>query len=156
MNNLSFIPQRKVFNHPLLSNVFPSFIDESIRRETAAFMPAVNIAEDETNWHIEVSAAGFKKEDFKIRIENDMLTISAEHKDEKAEPEKNEKNVKAEKEKNYSRREFRYGSFSRSFRLPKEKVNEEGINAKYENGILNLTIPKREMEMKAMKEIKIS
>ncbi len=153
MNNLSFIPQRKVFNHPLLNNVFPSFLDESIGRETAAFMPAVNIAEDDKSWHIEVSAAGFKKDDFKIRIENDTLTISAEHKEEKAEP---AKNANPEKEKQYSRREFRYGSFARTFRLPKEKVNEEGINAKYENGILELSIPKKQVEMKAMKEIKIS
>lgn len=155
MNNLSFMPQRKVFNHPLFSNVLPSFIDEAIGRETAAFMPAVNIAEDEKSWNIEVSAAGFKKEDFKIRLENDMLTISAEHKEEKTGDEKSG-SEKAAKEKNYSRREFRYGSFSRSFRLPKEKVNEEGINATYENGILNLTIPKKEVAVKEMKEIKIA
>lgn len=153
MNNLIFHPQRRAFNNPLLNNVFPSFFDEAIGRETAAFMPAVNIAEDEKNWHIEVSAAGFKKEDFKIRVENDVLTISAEHKEEKVE---NEKNPKDQKEKNYSRREFRYGSFSRSFRLPKEKVNEEAINATYENGILNLVIPKKEVATKEMKEIKIS
>ncbi|MEO5642696.1 MAG: Hsp20/alpha crystallin family protein [Bacteroidia bacterium] len=155
MNNLSFMPQRKVFNHPLFSNVLPSFLDEAIGRETAAFMPAVNIAEEDKSWNIEVSAPGFKKEDFKIRIENDTLTISAEHKEEKVSAEKPE-NEKQTKEKNYSRREFRYGSFSRSFRLPKEKVNEEAINATYENGILNLTIPKKEVAVKEIKEIRVA
>ncbi|CAN5915650.1 Hsp20/alpha crystallin family protein [soil metagenome] len=155
MNNLNFMPQRKVFNHPLFSNVLPSFLDEAIGRETAAFMPAVNIAEEDKRWNIEVSAPGFKKEDFKIRIENDTLAISAEHKEEKVSAEKPE-NEKQTKEKNYSRREFRYGSFSRSFRLPKEKVNEEAINATYENGILNLTIPKKEVAVKEIKEIRVA
>lgn len=149
MNHLRFIPQRKAYSHPLFSNVFPSFFDEAFSgRESAAFMPAVNISEDEKTWHIELSAPGFVKEDFKIRLENDTLTISAEHKEEVKE---------GDKEKNYSRREFRYGSFSRSFRLPKEKVNDEAINAAYENGILNLSIPKKVEEKKEMlKEIKIS
>ena len=156
MNNLSFLPQRKVFNHPLFSNVLPSFLDEAIGRETAAFMPAVNIAEDEKGWNIEVSAAGFKKEDFKIRLENEMLTISAEHKEDTPASSEQKNPSAGSGEKNYSRREFRYGSFSRSFRLPKDKIKEEAINATYENGILNIIIPKKEMEMQAMKEIKIS
>jgi HSP20 family protein len=149
MNHLRFVPQRKAYSHPFFSNVFPSFFDEAMTgRDSAAFMPAVNISEDEKSWHIELSAAGFVKEDFKINLENDTLTISAEHKEEKAEE---------GKEKNYSRREFRYGSFSRTFRLPKEKVNDEAINAVYENGILKLSIPKKEAEKKEMlKEIKIS
>lgn len=149
MNYLKFSPQRKAYSHPFFSNVLPSFFDEAFgSRESAAFMPAVNIAEDEKNWQIEVSAPGFSKEDFRIRLENETLTISAEHKEE----------IEAGKEaKKYSRREFRYGSFSRSFRLPKEKVNEEAINAAYDNGILMLTIPKKEEEKKEqLKEIKIS
>jgi HSP20 family protein len=154
MNHLRFIPQRKAYSHPLFSNVFPSFFDEAISgRESAAFMPAVNISEDEKSWHIELSAAGFVKEDFKIRLENDTLTISAEHKEEKKEGDPST----GSGEKKYSRREFRYGSFSRTFRLPKDKVNEEAINAAYENGILNLSIPKKEVEKKeTLKEIKIS
>lgn len=154
MNHLRFIPQRKAYSHPLFSNVFPSFFDEAFSgRESAAFMPAVNISDDEKNWHIELSAPGFVKEDFKIRLENDTLTISAEHKDEIKEGDA----ATGATEKKYSRREFRYGSFSRSFRLPKEKVNEEAINAAYENGILNLSIPKKVEEKKeVLKEIKIS
>jgi HSP20 family protein len=148
MNYLKFAPQRKAYS-PFFSNVIPSFFDEAFSgRETAAFMPAVNISEDEKSWHIEVSAAGFKKEDFKLRLENETLTVSAEHKEETP--------AEGEKQKNYSRREFRYGSFSRTFRLPKELVNEENINAVYENGILMLSIPKKEAVKKEMKEIKIS
>jgi HSP20 family protein len=150
MNYLKFVPQPKAYSHPFFSNSFKSFFDEALSgNESAAFMPAVNIAEDEKNWHIEVSAAGFNKEDFKIKLENETLTISAEHKEQVP--------AEGENQKKYSRREFRYGSFSRSFRLPKEKVNEEAINAAYENGILKLSIPKKEIEKKEMlKEIKIS
>ncbi|MDQ3109526.1 MAG: Hsp20/alpha crystallin family protein [Bacteroidota bacterium] len=148
MSYLKFAPQRKAYS-PFFSNVIPAFFDEAFSgRETAAFVPAVNISEDEKGWHIEVSAAGFKKEDFKLRLENETLTISAEHKEEAS--------VEGEKQKKYSRREFRYGSFARTFRLPKELVNEESINAVYENGILMLSIPKKEMVKKEMKEIKIS
>jgi HSP20 family protein len=156
MNYLKFAPSRKAYSHPFFSNVLPSFFDEAFStRESAAFMPAVNIAEDEKNWHIEVSAPGFKKEDFKIRLENETLTISAEHKEDASTS--SAESSASSTEKKYSRREFRYGSFSRSFRLPKEKVNEEAINAAYDNGILTLTIPKKEEEKKEqLKEIKIS
>ncbi|HET6990930.1 MAG TPA: Hsp20/alpha crystallin family protein [Bacteroidia bacterium] len=148
MNNFSkWAPQRSAFSHPFFTNTLPSLLDEAFSgKEFATFVPSVNIAEDEKNWHIEVSAAGFNKEDFKIKLENDSLVVSAEHKEE---------NVVEEKK--YSRREFRQGSFSRSFRLPKGKANEEAINATYENGILKLSIPKKEIEQKEQtKEIKIS
>jgi HSP20 family protein len=147
MNTMRFAPQRTAFSHPFFTNTLPAILDEAFSgKEFAAYVPAVNIAEDEKNWHIEVSAAGFKKEDFNIKLENDSLVVSAEHKE--------EENTN---DKKYSRREFRHGSFSRSFRLPKDKVNEEGINASYENGILKLSIPKKEAEQKELKkEIKIS
>lgn len=94
--------------------------------------PAVNITETEADFNIEVAAPGLSKEQFDVNIEDNTLTISVEDKKE------NEVN-----EEKYTRREFSYTSFKRSFNLP-NTVEVEHINAKYENGILNLTLPKKE------------
>ena len=107
-------------------------------------MPAVNVKENEKNYEIEVAAPGMKKEDFNIAVDNGILTISAESKDEKE-----------QKEDNYTRREFSYSSFSRSFSLP-QNVDEDNIKAKYENGVLYLTISKIEEEKPHKKTIPLS
>lgn len=104
---------------------------------------AVNIREDEKNYFLEFAAPGFEKDEFKINLENQVLTVSAEKKSERK-----------EEAKEYSRREFSYSSFQRSFNLP-ESVNEEGIKAEYKNGILNVSIPKKEEEAKSKKEITV-
>lgn len=109
-----------------------------------ASMPAVNISEDEKNYMVEVIAPGFKKEDFKVNIEDDMLAISAESKNESTEG----------NGKEYSRREYSYSSFTRSFHLP-ENTKGEAIGARYEDGVLKLTIPKTEQKPKASKQINI-
>lgn len=96
-------------------------------------LPAVNIKENKDSFQVEMAAPGMKKSDFKIQIDGSSLTISSEKKDEKH-----------EKEGNYSRKEFSYESFYRTFHLPKEIVDSDKINAKYEDGILKLEIPKRE------------
>ena len=89
--------------------------------------------------------SGLKKDDFKIQLDNNILTISSEVKDEKE-----------EEEKNYTRKEFHYSSFSRSFTLPRI-VNLEKIKADYENGILKVILPKKdEAKVEIKKEIKIS
>ena len=93
-------------------------------------LPAVNIKENDNNFEIDVAAPGFEKQDFKLDIENNVLTISAE----------NKKEEKEERE-NYTRREFAYSSFTRSFTLP-ETVKADQIQAKYENGLLHLTLQK--------------
>ncbi|MBK3517629.1 Hsp20/alpha crystallin family protein [Carboxylicivirga marina] len=93
--------------------------------------PKVNIQESDDTFSIEVAAPGFDKNDFNVELENNVLTIEVS-KEEKKE------------EKNYSHYEFSYGSFKRSFTLPKDKVKESGILAKYENGILNIEIPKKD------------
>lgn len=94
--------------------------------------PAVNIQEEEKQFSLELAAPGLKKADFKINLENHLLTISKEKKEEKEE-------VK----NNYTRREFVYTSFSRSFKLPKT-ILEGKIKADYVDGILKLTLPKDE------------
>ena len=93
---------------------------------------------------VELSAPGFDKNDFKLEVKDGVLTIFGKHEAEKE-----------VKEKNYTRKEFNYGTFQRSFSLPQE-VNEEAIDAKYENGILKVALPKKEETKKATKEIKIS
>lgn len=95
-------------------------------------MPAVNITENEKAYQVSLAAPGMKKEDFKIDVDGNILSISAE-KEESTE----------EKEKKFTRREYSYSSFSRSFTLPDE-VNQEKIEAAYEAGVLNLTLPRRE------------
>lgn len=112
--------------------------------QTRTSLPAVNISEDDKEYGVDVVAPGFKKEDFKIRVADDVLTISAETKQETEEG----------KGKEYSRREYTYSSFTRSFRLP-ENAKDDAISARYENGVLHLQIPKTTKETKATKEISI-
>ncbi|HKZ66389.1 MAG TPA: Hsp20/alpha crystallin family protein [Chitinophagaceae bacterium] len=108
--------------------------------------PAVNIAENEKSYSVEVVAPGFKKEDFKLKVEDDILTISAESKSEKEED---------GKDKEYTRREYSYSSFTRSFRLP-DNVKDDSIAASYHDGILKLELPKSKVQVKASKEIAIN
>ncbi len=130
---------------PLFKNLFDM---ENTNCNTNANTPAVNIAENETAYHLEFSLAGYKKEDLKINIENDTLTVSANLDSDR---EKKENTTEGE-DKKYTRREYSTKSFSRSFYLP-EQVKEKNIDATLENGILSLTLPKAE-KVKA-KEISI-
>lgn len=107
-------------------------------------LPAVNISEDDKGYGVEVVAPGFKKDDFRIKVDDDVLTISAETKQE----------AKEGNGREYSRREYSYSSFTRSFRLP-ENAKDDAISARYDNGILHLEIPKTTKETKATKEISI-
>ena len=109
-------------------------------------LPAVNISEDEKNYQVEVVAPGFKKEAFKIDMDDDLLTISAEQKAETNE---------GGEGKQYTRREYSYSSFTRSFQLP-ENTQAEAINARYEDGVLKISIPKAEPKPKASKQIDIT
>jgi HSP20 family protein len=113
-------------------------------KEFSQSLPAVNIKEDGQQFDIEFAAPGFSKNDFKIDVEQNVLTVSAEKKEEK-----NEEN------KRFTRKEFSYNSFSRSFTLP-PSVNAEKIDAKYADGLLQLHIPKKE-ELKTLpkKQIKV-
>jgi len=106
--------------------------------------PAVNIVEGEKNYEIEVAAPGMKKDDFKIEIENGVLSISAERKEEKK-----------EEMKNYTRQEYYYNSFSRSFTLP-ENAKEDGLSAKYEDGMLRLTVAKKAVTVSKAREIEVA
>lgn len=100
-------------------------------------VPAVNIVENKNDYTVSLAAPGMKKDDFNIDVEGNMLTISCE---------KEEK--KEEKDEKFTRKEYNYSSFSRSFTLP-EEVNKENIEAVYDNGLLKLMLPKKE-EVKKM------
>ena len=107
-------------------------------------MPAVNISEDEKAYKMELAVPGMTKEDFKVEVDNGLLTVSAETKSEKK-----------EEDKNYTRKEFSYRSFQRCFRLP-ENVKADNIEAKYKEGILALMIPKmKEEKVEKAKKIQI-
>ncbi len=95
-------------------------------------VPAVNISEEKEHYKITMAAPGMKKDDFKVDVDGNMMTISAATEEEKE-----------EKDKKYTRKEYNYSSFSRSFTLP-EEVNKDKVAAKYDNGVLTLTLPKKE------------
>ena len=106
--------------------------------------PAVNIIENFPNFVVELAAPGFKKEDFKIEVEEDTLIISS----------KRETELEEKEDSQFVKREFNYESFERSFKLP-EDIQTDEILAKYENGVLRVTLPKTEKkkELKRMVEI---
>lgn len=107
------------------------------------WVPAVNVSEDEKHFEIEFAAPGMSKEDFKIKVENGILTVSAERKEEKE-----------VKQKNYTRQEFNFNSFSRSFTLP-DNIKEDDIKARYEYGVLKLDVAKKEVTVSKVKEVKV-
>ena len=108
-------------------------------------LPAVNVHETDDDYILEVAAPGMSKKDFKINYQNSTLTISSEKQEEKE-----------DKNNNYSRKEFSYQSFQRSFTVPGNVVDTEKISATYADGILNVKIPKREeVKLKPAREIKI-
>ena len=137
---------------------FPSLIDRFFEGDlmdwnnwnfagSDSTLPAVNVKENNDEITIEVAAPDLKKEDFKLDYDNGRLTISSE-KEEKFEEKEGEK---------ITRREFSYRSFQRSFSVPETVVNVDKIAAKYSDGILKLTLPKREeVKPKPAKQIKIS
>ncbi|ODS80685.1 MAG: heat-shock protein [Cytophagaceae bacterium SCN 52-12] len=123
---------------------FPALVDDFFGRElfnwgnsnfspTGTSVPSVNIRENDETFVVELAAPGMQKSDFNIQLDGNTLTISSSKQQEDE-----------RKDGNYSRREFSYQSFQRSLVLPKDVVNEDGISARYENGLLEVTIPKKE------------
>jgi len=138
------------------SERFPTFFDDFFKPWNEWFdndnnflsrqsrMPSVNITENKDQYNVSLAVPGMKKDDFKIDVEGNILTISCE-KDE----------TKEENEKRYTRKEYSYSSFSRSFTLPDE-VNREKIDARYEEGLLKISLPRKEEVKKfAAKQIAV-
>jgi HSP20 family protein len=106
-------------------------------------VPAVNISESEGHYHIEMAAPGLKKEDFKIKLDRNLLTVSAE-----------QQHHQEESDKLYNKREFSYSSFVRSFALP-ETADDAGIEATYADGILTIAVAKKEEAKQVIRQIEI-
>ncbi len=122
----------------------PSILDEFFNKDTFNWgsnlvnsetsMPAVNIKETPENFKVEIAAPGMEKKDFKIELDGHTLTISSKKQD----------RLEQKEGEFYNRKEFNYQTFYRTFHLPKDVVDADKINAKYENGLLKLEIPKKE------------
>ncbi len=129
---------------PFLSNLFDNDFFPVLSNRTSS-MPAVNIKENEKSFFLELAVPGMEKKDLKIDINEDVLTISSES-----------KNETEEEKDGYKRKEFSYSSFCRSFYIP-ENINRDKIGANYKDGILNIELPKLEEEKsKITRQIKIS
>lgn len=142
------------FNQPFLKPwdvFFDGFLhDMPEAKKTSVNFPPVNIIENDKSYELELNAAGRKKEDFKITLDKDILTISFDQVSK--ESDENKEDVKEDRK--FIKKEFVLSSFKRSFTLD-EKIDAENIEAKYENGILFVTLPKKE-EVKIMpKEIAV-
>ncbi len=127
------------------NELFPSVFDDLFSRDlwnwgwnnnssTNTTLPAVNIKETAEGYEVEMAAPGMTKDDFKVELDGNTLTISSEKQDQQEESENSR----------FVRREFSYQSFQRTFQLHKEVVDMDKIQAKYENGVLRLLIPKKE------------
>jgi HSP20 family protein len=145
MSLVKFNSDRK--NNALLpgfNDIFESFFNDSfISDRMVSRVPAVNISETADEYHIELAAPGLKKEDFKIRMDDNVLSISVEqHKE-------NQVN-----EKKYNKREYSYSSFVRSFTLP-EGADDGRIEAAYADGVLKISLPKKEEAKSVSRQIEI-
>lgn len=130
--------------NPFVNTVFDNlFNDNFISDRLVSRVPAVNISESEKSFKVEMAAPGLDKSDFKINVDKNLITISAEKKEETV-----------TEEKLYSKKEFNYSSFSRSFTLP-ETVDYSNIDAAYEGGILVLTVGKKEDAIIAKRLIEV-
>lgn len=127
-----------------LNDIFESFFNDAfVSDRMMAKVPAVNIAESDSQYHIEVAAPGLKKEDFKVNLDKNILSISAE------------KRIQDENEgKQYNKREYSYNSFVRSFTLP-DSADDAKINAEYADGVLKIDVAKKEEAKSISRQIEI-
>jgi HSP20 family protein len=137
---MSIIKRNGNYN-PAFSGLFNDFLTKDLwnwglehNSPTGTTVPAVNIRENSENFFVEMAAPGMKKNDFKLELNGNTLTITSE------------KSVEDEtkEDERFTRKEFSYQSFSRVFTLPKDVVDADRIEAKYEDGLLHLVIPKKE------------
>jgi HSP20 family protein len=127
-----------------MDRFFKRFWDDDMGWSQKGSFPAVNIAEDENQFTVELAAPGLDKKDLKVTVDHNVLTIEAS-KEQKTE----------EKNDNYRRVEFNYSNFKRSFTLPDE-VNADKIASKYENGVIHIDLPKRdEAKPRPIREVKV-
>src|SRR5882757_4756387 len=129
---------------PVFNDIFESIMNDTFLSDRmVSRVPAVNISETDGHYHIELAAPGIKKEDFKLNLDRDVLTISAEHQSEQT-----------GNDKKYNKCEYNYTSFVRSFTLP-DSADDEGIEAEYSDGILKINVAKRDEARIASRQIEI-
>jgi HSP20 family protein len=131
-NNNAFTGMPSVFNDFITRDLWDWGLSNNSTTNTS--IPAVNIREKAEAFEVEMAAPGMNKEDFRIELDNNILTISSEREN---------RNEQKDGER-YQRREFSYQSFQRTFHLSKDVVDADKIQARYENGLLQLIIPKKE------------
>jgi HSP20 family protein len=135
---------------PVPSSLFgPDFLNDNFElplySRLGLNIPSVNVSESPKEFRLELAAPGLERKDFKIEVENHCLNISADKEEEKK-----------EKDDDYTRREYSFNSFSRSFTLP-ENIKEGSIDARYENGVLTVIVPKqKETPVKIARQIEVS
>ena len=145
MTFLSVKPQAGRVNFPRFTNWFDTFAENEFNTDTVRTPALVNTKETKDSYKVEIAAPGYSKDNFKLEVEDQTLTISGE----------NTENKTDENEK-WTRKEYHFASFNRSFTLPKT-VDAEKIKAEYKDGILYVTLPKMEEgKAKGAIEIKIS
>lgn len=136
-----------VKRNPMFTNIFDELLRDlaiTTSNEPKFTVPAVNIVENDTDFVLSLAAPGMSKKDFNIDLKDDILTISSEK-----EIENEEKN------ENFTRKEYNFSSFKRSFTLPSDLVDSDKISATYKNGELLVKIPKKEMVIKKPKLIEV-
>lgn len=143
MTLVKFNDQKRANGYSTFNELFDSFFTDGYPQKPLHKVPAVNVSETEHAFTLDLAAPGLKKEDFKIALEKDVLTISAEVSNE----------VKEEGKK-FNKKEFSYNAFSRSFNLP-DLVDHGKIEATYENGVLQVNIPKKEEAKVLTRQIEI-
>ena len=129
--------------NPFFNDVYSVLNDSFFSEKFASKVPAVNISESDNQFDVELAVPGLKKEDFKINLDKNVLSVSAEKKTETT-----------DETKKFSKREYNYTSFSRSFTLP-ESADQTKIEADYTDGILKLTIAKKEEAKVQAREIAV-
>jgi HSP20 family protein len=147
MTLVKFNPSKNVVKNgmvPGFDGVFDSiFNDTFFSDRLVTRVPAVNISESKDHYHLELAAPGLNKEDFKLSLENNLLSISVE-----------QRQHENREDRNFNKKEFSYSSFVRSFTLP-EAADVNGIDARYENGVLCIDIAKREEAKVQSRQIEI-
>lgn len=144
MSLIRWTPENGLF--PTISNWMEDFFSDDWMIKPSVkgvSIPAINVMENKEAFKLKVAAPGFKKEDFKLEVKNGRLTISGETKTEKE-----------DKEEKFTRQEYAYNAFTRSFMLP-ENVNGENISAQYADGILDVVLPKKEATEKPVQQIAV-
>ena len=129
----------------LFDDFFTKDLFDFDSQKSSATLPSVNVKESDNAFEIEFAAPGMKKENFKINLEGNQLEISAEDKSDVQD---------TSSDGRYTRREFNYSSFRRSFTLP-ETVDQENIEASYTDGILKVVVPKKEVTVHKAKAIEV-